>query len=65
MVLVHACRGMEIESFSSTCIHLKYRWNKDFPIKAHTLKLIKESVGKNLEHMGKGEVGPHKIAKLL
>jgi hypothetical protein len=46
---------MQIDTFLSPCTKLKYKWIKDLHIKADTLKLIEENVGKSLEHMGTGE----------
>jgi hypothetical protein len=42
---------MRIDPFLSPCTNLKYKWIKDFPIKAETLKLIEEKVGKIFKDM--------------
>jgi hypothetical protein len=47
---------MQIDPFSSPCTKLKSKWTKDLHIKPETLKLIKEKVGKSLEHRGTGEL---------
>ena len=41
-----ACRRMQINPFLSFCTKLKYKWIKDLHIKADTLNLIEEKVGK-------------------
>jgi hypothetical protein len=46
---------MGIDPFLSPCTKLKSKWIKELHIKAETLKLIQEKVGKNLEDMGTGE----------
>jgi hypothetical protein len=46
---------MQTDPFSSPCTKLKTKWIKDHHIKPDTLKLIKEKVGKSLEHMGTGK----------
>jgi hypothetical protein len=46
---------MRIDPFLSPCTKLKSKWIKEFHIKADTLKLIEEKVGKSLEDMGTGE----------
>jgi hypothetical protein len=51
-----ACRRMKINPFLSPCTKLKTKWIKDLHIKPETLKLIEEKVGKNLEHLGTGEI---------
>jgi len=48
---------MQINPFLSSYTKLKPKWIKDLHIKLDTLKLIKEKVGKSLEHMGTGEIG--------
>jgi hypothetical protein len=50
-----ACRRMQINPFLSFCTKLKYKWIKDLHIKADTLKLKEEKVGKSLKHMGTRE----------
>jgi hypothetical protein len=50
------CRRMKIGPFLSPCTKLKSKWIKDFHINPRTLNLIEEKVGKNLEHMGTGEI---------
>ena len=47
---------MQIDPFLSPYTKLKSKWIKDIDIKPDTLKLIEEEVGKNLEHMGTGEI---------
>jgi hypothetical protein len=47
---------MQIDPFLTPCTMLKSKWIKDLHIKPDTLKLIREKVGKSLEHMGKGEI---------
>jgi hypothetical protein len=47
---------MQIDPFLSPCTKLKFKWMKDLHIKPDTLKLIKEKVGKRLEHTGTGEM---------
>jgi hypothetical protein len=49
-----ACRRMQIDPFLSPCTKLKSKWVKNLHRKPDTLKLIKEKVGKSLEHMGTG-----------
>jgi hypothetical protein len=51
-----ACRKMQIDPFLFPCTKLKSKWIKDLHIKQDTLKLIEKKVGKNLEHMGTGEI---------
>jgi hypothetical protein len=51
-----SCR--RIDPFLSPCTKLKSKWIKDLHIKPETLKLIEETVGKNLEHLGTGEKIP-------
>ena len=46
---------MQIDPFLSPCRKLKSKWIKELHIKADTLKLIEEKVGKSLEDMGTGE----------
>ena len=46
---------MKIDSYLSSSTKHKSKWIKDFHIKPDTLNLIKEKVGKSLEHIGKGE----------
>lgn len=46
---------MQIDPFLSPCTKLKSKWIRDLHIKADTLKLIEEKVGKNLEQIGTGE----------
>jgi hypothetical protein len=46
---------MQIHPFLSPCTNLKLRWIKDLHIKPESLKIIKEKVGKSLNHMGTGE----------
>jgi hypothetical protein len=48
-------KRMQIDPFLYPCTKLKYKWIKNLYIKQDTLKLIKEKVGKSLEHMGTGE----------
>jgi hypothetical protein len=50
------CRRMQINPFLSPGTKLKSKWIKDLHMKTDTLKLIEEKVGKNLEHMGTGEI---------
>ena len=42
--------------FLSPCTNLKFKWIKDLLIKSDTLNLTEEKVGKNLEHIGTGEI---------
>ena len=46
-----SCRRMRIDPFLSPCTNLKSKWIKEFPIKAETLKLIEEKVGKIFKDM--------------
>jgi hypothetical protein len=48
----------EIDPFLSPCTKLKSKWIKDLHIKPDTLNLIEEKVGKNLKHIGSGEIFP-------
>jgi hypothetical protein len=50
---------MQIDQFLSPCTKLKSKWINDLYIKAETLKLIEEKVGKSLEHMGIGKNFPN------
>jgi len=45
---------MQIDPFLSPCTKLKSKWIKDLHTKADTLKLIKEKVGKSLNHKETG-----------
>ena len=45
---------MQINPFFSSCTKFKSKWIKDLHTKPDTLKLIKENVGKNIEHIGRG-----------
>jgi hypothetical protein len=45
---------MQTDPFLSPCTKLKSRWIKNFHIKPDTVKVIREKVGKSLEHMGTG-----------
>jgi len=59
MVLVQlevSCRRMQIDPFLSPFIKLKSKWIKDLHIKPNTLKLTEKELGKNLEHIGIGEI---------
>jgi hypothetical protein len=47
---------MQIDPFSSPCTKPKSKWIKDLHIKADTLKLSEEKLGKSLEHMGTGKI---------
>jgi len=47
---------MKINPFLLSCTKLKSRWIKDLHIKPDTINLIEEKVGKNLEHIGTGEI---------
>jgi hypothetical protein len=47
---------MQIDPFLSPCTKLNSKWIKDLNIEQDTLKLIEEKVGKNLEHVGSGEI---------
>jgi hypothetical protein len=47
---------MQINPFLSPYTKLKSKWIKDVDIKPDILKLIEETVGKNLKHMGRGEI---------
>ena len=49
-------REMQINPFLSLCTKLKSKWIKELHIKPNTLKLIENKLGKNLEHMGTGEI---------
>jgi hypothetical protein len=51
-----ACRRMQVNPFLSPCTKLNSKWIKDLHIKPDTLKLIEKKVGKNLGHMGTGEI---------
>ena len=46
---------MQIVPFLSPCTKPKFKWIKDLHIKPHTLKVIEEKVGTNLEHVGTRE----------
>jgi hypothetical protein len=46
---------MRIDPFLSLCTKVKSKWIKELHIKAETVKLIEEKVGKSLEEMGTGE----------
>ena len=46
---------MRIDPFLSPCIKVKSKWIKELHIKPETVKLIEETVGKNLEDMGTGK----------
>jgi hypothetical protein len=50
------CRRMQIDLLLSTCIKIHSKWINDLHIKPDTLKLIEKKVGKNLKHMGTGEI---------
>jgi hypothetical protein len=39
---------------------LQSKWTKELHIKPDTLKQIEKKVGKNLEHMGTGEIFPNR-----
>jgi hypothetical protein len=43
---------MQIDAFLSPCTKLKPKWIKAIHIKADTLNVIEEKVGKSLEHKG-------------
>jgi hypothetical protein len=45
-----------MDPFLSPCTKLKSKWIKDLYIKADTLKLTEEKVGKSLKHMSTGEI---------
>jgi len=47
---------MQTDPLLSPYTKLKSKWVKDHHIKPDTLKLIEEEVGKNLDHMGTGEI---------
>jgi hypothetical protein len=49
---------MQIDPFLCPCTKVKSKWIKKLHIKAETLKLIEEKVGKSLEDMGTGEKIP-------
>jgi hypothetical protein len=46
---------MRIDPFLSPCTKAKSKWIKKQHIKAETMKLIEEKVGKSLKDMGTGE----------
>jgi hypothetical protein len=46
---------MQIDPFLPFCSKLSSKWIKDLGIKPERLNLIKEKVGKSLEHKGSGE----------
>jgi hypothetical protein len=46
---------MQIDPFLSPCTKHKSKWIKNLQIKADTVKLTDEKLGKILEHMGTGE----------
>ena len=52
---VEECKLIHIYHFTK----LKSKWINDLYIKAETLKLIEEKVGKSLEHMGIGKNFPN------
>jgi hypothetical protein len=43
---------MQIDPFLAPCIKIKSKWIEALHIKLYTLNLIKEKMGKSLEHMG-------------
>jgi hypothetical protein len=45
-------KKMKINPYLSPCTKLNSKWMKDLIIKSDTLNLIKEKVGKSLEHIG-------------
>jgi hypothetical protein len=49
-------RRMQIDPFLSPCTKLKSKYIKDLHIKADTLNLMEEIMGKSLEYMGRGEI---------
>jgi hypothetical protein len=52
-----ACSGrMQIDLCLCPCTKFKFKWIRVLHIKPDTLNLIKEKVGKSLEHIGNGEI---------
>jgi hypothetical protein len=51
-----SCRRLRIDPFLSPCTKVKSKWIKELHIKAETLKLIEEKVGKSLEDMVTGDL---------
>ena len=47
---------MQVDPYLSPCTKLKFKWIKDLHIKPDMMNLIEEKVGKNLEHIGTGEI---------
>ena len=57
-----ACRKMQTDPFLSPCTKFKSKWIKDLHTKPDTLKLIEEKAGKDLEHIGTGEIFLNRIS---
>jgi hypothetical protein len=57
-----SCRRMRIDPFLSPCTKVKSKWIKEDHIKAETLELIEEEVGKSLNDIGTGEKLLNRIA---
>jgi hypothetical protein len=49
-------RHVEEHKLIHSSTKLEFKWIKDLHIKPNTLTLIVEKVGKNLEHIGTGEI---------
>jgi hypothetical protein len=51
------CRKMKIDAYLSPCTKLKSKLIKDLNlVKPHTLNLIEEKMGKNIELIGTGDI---------
>jgi hypothetical protein len=48
-------RSMQVDPFLPPCTRLKSKWIKGLNIKPDTLNLLKEKLGKSLEHIFTGE----------
>jgi hypothetical protein len=51
-----ACSKMQMDPYLSPYTKLKSKWIKDLHINPDILNLIEKKVGKNLEHIGTGEI---------
>ena len=47
---------MQIDPYLSPYTKVKMKWIKDLHINLDILNLIEEKVGKNIEHIGTGEI---------
>jgi hypothetical protein len=55
-----AYRRIQIDPFLSPFTKLNFKWIKDLHIKPDTVKLIREKVGRSLEHIDTGEKSLYK-----